>query len=92
MWRLLKSKPCGKKFRRQHSIANYIVDFYCASEKLIIELDGEIHKNLGQANTDHERDRVLKGLGFTILRFENKLVFNQPDVVIDIIQSHYSSK
>ena len=44
LWNILKSKKFNaKKFRRQHSIGNYIVDFYCASEKLVIELDGNPH-------------------------------------------------
>jgi len=44
LWNILKSKNLnGRKFRRQHSIGNYIVDFYCASEKLVIELDGNPH-------------------------------------------------
>jgi len=42
----------GRKFRRQHSIENYIVDFYCASEKLIIELDGAVHLDFAVQNYD----------------------------------------
>ncbi|HSP10990.1 MAG TPA: DUF559 domain-containing protein [Salegentibacter sp.] len=46
LWTCLKARKLeGKRFTRQHSIGNYIVDFYCASDKLIIELDGEVHFN-----------------------------------------------
>jgi len=46
LWSHLKSKQLeGKKFRRQHGIGPFIVDFYCASEHLIIELDGQVHMN-----------------------------------------------
>ena len=46
LWKQLQKRQLkGRKFRRQHSIENFIVDFYCPQEQLIIELDGEIHKN-----------------------------------------------
>src|SRR5690606_27676046 len=71
LWNALKNKQLnGKKFRRQHSIENYIVDFYCAEEKLIIELDGEIHFNTISAMKDDERDKRLFELGFRVLRVE----------------------
>lgn len=72
----------GRKFKRQHGIGNYIVDFYCASEKLIIELDGEVHSHPDQINYDRRRDEFLRKLGFTILRIDNELVFcNIPEVL-----------
>jgi very-short-patch-repair endonuclease len=68
LWNILKNKQLdNRKFRRQHSIGNYIVDFYCPSERLIIE--------------DIERDEILKGLGYSIIRFENRFVFQDPDFV-----------
>jgi very-short-patch-repair endonuclease len=89
LWKYLSRQQLeGKKFRRQHSIENYIVDFYCASEKLIIELDGGIHENLGQSNADFDRDSRLTELGFLVLRFENVLVFSQIDTVLERIKEH----
>lgn len=86
MWKLLQnSKLEGYKFRRQHSIENYIVDFYCPSAKLIIELDGEVHNNPIAHQHDYERDEQLKSFGYTVLRFENKLVFEQQEAVLDAI-------
>ena len=59
------------RFQRQKAIDNYIVDFYCAQAKLIIELDGSGHYEEEQERYDTERDRVLRGMGFKILRIYN---------------------
>ena len=91
LWTLIKGKQLdGRKFRRQHSIENYIVDFYCPAEKLVIELDGSVHDNPGQANADYIRDEYLKASGFKILRIENQAVFDQPETVLDNIKTLFS--
>ena len=91
LWNLLKSgKLDGRKFRRQHSILNYIVDFYCPSEKLIIELDGSPHGDYDQIEKDRIRDNNLEGLGFRILRFENRFVFQDPEYVLDEIKKTFT--
>jgi len=80
LWNILKSKKLDlRKFRRQHSIGNYIVDFFCASEKLIIELDGNPHGAYHKIEKDENRDKYLEGFGFTVLRFENRFVFREPE-------------
>lgn len=86
LWKHLKAKQLdGKRFTKQHSIGNYIVDFYCASEKLIIELDGEIHQNATAAEYDLERTKFLNSLGYRVIRFENKMVFDfLPSVLQEI--------
>lgn len=90
LWSLLKgSQLKDRKFRRQQSIGNYIVDFCCASEKLIIELDGEVHNNPVATANDFERDEYLKSLGYRILRFENKMVFDYTGTVLDEIEKHF---
>ncbi|MFM6975269.1 MAG: endonuclease domain-containing protein [Sphingobacteriaceae bacterium] len=91
LWKLLKNEQTGRKFRRQHRIENYIVDFYCPAESLIIELDGEIHNNLGQANADFDCDQRLKSLGFFVIRFENCLVIHQPERAVEIIKANFRS-
>ena len=64
LWNILKSKNLyGRKFRRQHSIGNYIVDFCCPSEKLIIELDGDPHGEYHKIEEDKNRDKYMKSLG-----------------------------
>lgn len=86
LWNQLKSRKFqGKRFTKQHSIGQYIVDFYCASEKLIIELDGEVHNNPISQDYDQNRTIDLKTLGFRIIRFENKMVFeNLASVLVEI--------
>ncbi|WP_250434131.1 endonuclease domain-containing protein [Hanstruepera flava] len=86
LWTHIKSRQLkGKRFTKQHSIKNYIVDFYCASEKLIIELDGEVHNNPVAQEYDNIRSSHLENLGYTVIRFENKLVFeNLPSVLKEI--------
>ena len=93
LWDLLKSgKLKGRKFRRQHSIDNYIVDFYCPSEKLIVELDGNIHGDYNKIEKDKIRDKYLEELGLTILRFENRFVFQDPDYLLDEIIKVFKEK
>lgn len=87
LWKLLKSSQSGRKFRRQHSIGNYITDFCCPSEKLIIELDGNGHGEYSQIEKEEIRDKYLEDLGFRILRFENRLVFQEPDYVLKEIKN-----
>jgi very-short-patch-repair endonuclease len=87
LWNFLKNSQLGRKFRRQHSIGNYITDFCCPSEKIIIELDGNVHGENLQIEKDEIRDKYLEDLGFRILRFENKLVFQDPDYVLKEIKN-----
>jgi very-short-patch-repair endonuclease len=87
LWKLLKNNQSGRKFRRQHSIGNYITDFCCPSEKLIIELDGNGHGKYSQIEKEEIRDKYLEDLGFRILRFENRLVFQEPEYVLNEIKN-----
>ena len=93
LWNILKSKNLnGRKFRRQHSIGNYIVDFYCASDKLVIELDGNPHGEYHKIEKDEKRDQYLQGMGFSVLRFENRLVFQEPEFVKNEITKSFDKK
>ena len=86
LWLQLKGKQLhNKKFRRQQSIESFIVDFYCPSEKLIIELDGDVHQDVVTEDNDVLRDKRLTELGFTVLRFENKIVFENMEHVLEEI-------
>lgn len=71
LWARLRKSQAGAKFRRQESIGHYVVDFYCPSKKIIIEIDGCQHKDEKQKNYDKERTAYLKRLGFKVLRFWN---------------------
>jgi very-short-patch-repair endonuclease len=75
-WFLVRNRKfLNLRFRRQHPIGKYIVDFYCHELSLIIELDGAIHDRRKMQNYDALRDRVLEDTGLTILRFRNEDVF-----------------
>ena len=92
LWKSLKRKQLkGRKFRRQHSIQNFIVDFYYASEGLIIELDGAVHLNFAQQNYDFERTEILENLGLKVIRFENRLVFEDLSEVLEEIINHFKT-
>ena len=87
---MLKGKQLhGRKFRRQHNIENYIVDFFCPSENLIIELDGAGHFKPDKAVADFKRDERLRSLGYETIRVENKLVFLQLEGVLELISTYF---
>ena len=87
LWNLLKNKQLnGYRFRRQVSIENYIVDFYCPEIRLVVELDGSVHNHPQIAENDKNRDERLTDLGYTVLRFENKDVFELTDWVLEEIR------
>lgn len=93
LWkRLVNKKLDGLKFRRQHSLNHYIVDFYCATYKLIIEVDGEIHDQPENQENDRMRDRELAELGYHTLRFTNKQVEFQIEKVIEVVQKYIASQ
>lgn len=88
LWKALQKKQVeGRKFRRQHSFGNYIVDFYCPSEKLLVELDGQSHDNTVIEEYDLKRTEYLKSKGLTVLRFENYLAFEHLDMVLEAIKA-----
>src|SRR5690606_3556983 len=90
LWKELQNRKLeGRKFRRQHSINNFIVDFYCADEYLIIELDGEVHLNPTAEEKDRKREEILESSGFTVIRFENKMVFENLESVLKEIKDNF---
>ncbi|WP_430816615.1 endonuclease domain-containing protein [Carboxylicivirga sp. RSCT41] len=90
LWNYLKGKRiCDLKFRRQPSIGQYILDFYCPQLKLAIELDGEYH--VYNEEYDRLRDRNLSNMGIATLRYENLMVFEHPNVIIAEIKEFYEN-
>ena len=88
LWDRLKEKKLnGYKFRRQHPILRFIVDFYCHSENLVIELDGEVHNDEFQNQYDEERTKVLVESGLKVIRFKNEEVFDEIENVIEEIRN-----
>ncbi len=87
LWRALKqSQLKGRKFRRQHSIGNYVVDFYCPSEKLAIELDGVYHYTDEGTKRDQKKAAFLDSLGIRVIRIENVEVFDNIEFVLETIR------
>jgi very-short-patch-repair endonuclease len=90
LWELIKNKKLdGRKFRRQHSIGNFILDFYCPEEKLAIELDGEDHYWDEGMKRDKIKTSYIKSHGIEILRFENMLVFKDQEFVLNTIKTKF---
>ena len=84
LWQFLRGSTfAGLRFRRQHPIGRYIADFCCLSKKLIIELDGEYHATIRQA--DKVRDDFLQKRGFRVLRFTNEHVFDRIEWILQTI-------
>ena len=74
LWEQLKTKQLGAKFRRQHVIDEFIVDFVCLSKKLIVEVDGGYHNNKTQKEADDLRTQILSEFGYKVIRFSNEEV------------------
>ncbi len=93
LWTQLKARKLDNiRFTRQHSIGYYIVDFYCASEKLIIELDGAYHNTPKVQEYDRKRTVYLESVGYKVIRFENKMVFDFLPSVLMGIRECFNSK
>lgn len=87
VWNHLKHQQAeGKKFRRQHSVGRYILDFYCPEKRLAIELDGESHNDAKSQTYDERRSGYLANLGIRVLRFQNKDVLVNLEGVLQEIQ------
>jgi type I site-specific restriction-modification system R (restriction) subunit/very-short-patch-repair endonuclease len=87
-WQLVRNRKfLNLKFRRQHQIGSYIVDFYCDEQKLIIEFDGDVHNTIEQQKHDSTRDKYLTSIGNRVLRFKNEELLNNPESVLDKISS-----
>lgn len=92
LWSLLKnSRLEDRKFRRQHSVGPYVLDFYCSSEKLCIELDGIAHFTDGGYEYDTARTEYLMTLNVRVIRFENKDVFENTEGVLEEIRRNFIS-
>ena len=92
LWLALKSRKLrGRKFRRQHSVGNFILDFYCPSEKLCIELDGIHHYTTTGKFRDKEKTGYLNSSGIRVIRFENQLIHDDLNFVLNTIQGYFKN-
>ncbi len=84
LWSILRNRGLGGlKFRRQHPLGLYIVDFYCAEKRLVVELDGDSHA--GRATRDAEREAWLEAHGYRVMRFTNREVMQSLPEVLEAI-------
>ena len=82
LWRVIRNNAlAGLHFRRQQVIAGFIVDFYCACARLVIEVDGPVH--IGRKDYDAERDQALSELGIRILRLRNAFIRENIAMALD---------
>ena len=82
LWQVLRGGQLGMRFRRQHAVGPFVVDFVCLSAGLVVEADGAVHGEAGQAAYDASRTEELARLGFRVLRFPDKEIMNNlPDVL-----------
>lgn len=89
LWEALKGKQLdGFKFRRQHSIDRYILDFFCPTANLAIELDGDSHYTDEAKEYDQIRDNYLQSVGINVIRYSNQEIYENLEGVLEDIRSY----
>jgi very-short-patch-repair endonuclease len=89
LWSKIKGKQLkGAQFYRQETLGNFIVDFYCPIASLVIELDGGQHYNNEMKVKDSQRDRTLKDMGLSVLRFSDREVFDNTGAILKKIWNY----
>jgi very-short-patch-repair endonuclease len=83
LWQRLRRNQLGVRFRSQVCIVRFIVDFYCPSRRLVVEVDGGAHD--ARSDADAERDRILEALRFRVLRVRNEDVLEDLEAIVQII-------
>ncbi|EGQ9107699.1 endonuclease domain-containing protein [Vibrio cholerae] len=87
LWQHLRNFQLGVKFRRQFGVGNYVLDFYCSTYKLAVEIDGDSHFSEGGKIHDEQRTAYLKRHGIRVVRYTNQEVEQQlTDVIEDIFR------
>ena len=87
LWKSLQNSSAGAKFRRQHGVGPYVLDFYSPKYKLAIEIQGGIHNDVLINAYDAERQTWLESKGIRLLVFENRELLEIPDLVVEIIRT-----
>jgi very-short-patch-repair endonuclease len=82
LWQVLRMRPEGLKFRRQHPVGTYVVDFYCPAAKLVVEVDGVSHGMGDRPEHDARRDEWLKGEGLAVLRIPARELYGDIEPVL----------
>ncbi len=93
LWQALRNRQLDRwKFRRQHPIDRYVVDFVTLFGKLVVEVDGATHSRTGEVARDEARTRVIEALGFRVVRVNNRDIYDNLPGVIDLIFSELNPK
>jgi very-short-patch-repair endonuclease len=85
IWSFLRQRPAGLKFRRQHPIGPYIADFACPAARLVVELDGASHLELGAVERDAKRTAFLEAEGWRVVRFWNPQSFEEVEGIVGAV-------
>jgi guanylate kinase len=86
MWKYLRCDGAGVKFRRQAPMLGWIVDFWCPSRRLVVEIDGGYHETPERQAKDALRDERMREMGVTVLRIPNADVRSNPQAVFDLVR------
>ncbi|TXG81505.1 MAG: DUF559 domain-containing protein [Sphingomonadales bacterium] len=92
LWQVLRMRPQGHKFRRQHPAGPYVLDFYCAASGLAIEVDGAAHDCADRPDRDGQRDRYLAALGVETLRLAARDVLDDLEASVRLILVHADAR
>ena len=92
LWRALRRRPKGIKFRRQHPSGRYVLDFYCVDARLAIEIDGEAHDRGASPVTDATRDRWFAAQGIVTLRIPARDVLEDVDATLRFIMAEAEAR
>jgi very-short-patch-repair endonuclease len=87
LWQVLRTRPDGLKFRRQHPVGPYVLDFYCPSSKLVVEVDGVAHGMGTNPASDAARDAWLKERGFSVCRIPARHLYGDIEPAVNLILS-----
>jgi very-short-patch-repair endonuclease len=82
LWRELRKRPGGLKFRRQHPAGIYVLDFYCAAARLAIEVDGAAHDGADAARKDARRSEFLRSQKVATLRVPAAAILNEIEIAV----------
>jgi adenine-specific DNA-methyltransferase len=85
LWQFLRGSRLGAKFRRQHPIGPFVVDFYCCEARLVVEVDGGQHYEPGASAYDERRTAEINRRGHRVVRFRNDDVLRNPRAVVALI-------
>ena len=86
LWQHLRAKQAeGYKFRRQHSVGRFVLDFYCADARLAVEVDGNHHAEEPQRHLDEQRTAYLEARGIRVIRFSDREVLTETESVLAAI-------